>query len=268
MKSLSIVTFLILTCQICFGQASNKIDSLKAVIKSEIADTSKVWVYYELSGSPIPADEQLKYLQEGLTLAKKLNFVKGITLGTWQLAFKNNVLGNWAKGLEIALEGYNEALRTKNKADELSFMNMIALSYCKQRDYKTTLQWTKQSIEKLNNGYPAIGNNEWAAYMQTATVYAYLNQPDSAIISADKSIASAIQNKSPATLLGYSYEYKGDAYVKKRNFNLAFKNYTLALEYLIEDPFSVQEVQRQIAKMYMEMNDKPNAEKYALLAYE
>ena len=267
MKTFCVIILYAWACTFCFGQTSKGIDSLKAIIESNIADTTKVWAFYELADNPISQDERIKYLQEGLTLAKKLNFNKGITQGIFELAFKNNVFGNWAKGLEIAFEGYNEAVRTKNQVNEITFINMIAQSYEKQRDYKTALWWIKQAIEKLNSGYPNTGNNEWAAYIQSAAAYAYLDQPDSAILCADKSIASAIQKKIPSRVLGYSYEYKGDAYVKKQNFDLALKNYNIALDYLKQDPFSVQELERQIAKMYVEMNDNSNAEKFALSAY-
>ncbi len=260
-------TIFMLIWALSFGQASKTIDSLSALLHSNIADTLKVRILYKISDAPMALAEQLAYVDRGVKLSTRIGFERGRLEGIFKQTFKNSTLGNWAKGLESAFQGYYEALKVKNIDYEVNFMNMIAMSYQKQKNYEKALYWSNRAIEKIKRGYRGSGVNIWAAYHQSAAFYAELNLPDSAILCADKSIEAGLEAKILPALLGYSYEYKGDAYVKKKEYDLALKNYNTAIEHLKDDPFSVQEVERQMAQMYMLMNNLPLAEKYALQAY-
>jgi tetratricopeptide (TPR) repeat protein len=267
MRTTICIFIFLFACPSGFGQSSKVIDSLQALLNSNIADTLKVRTLYKLSDTKIPFSEQLAYVERGVKLSDRIGFQNGRFEGVFKQSFKNSTFGSWAKGLEMAFLGYYEALKLKNIDQEVNFLNMIAMSYQKQKNYKKALYWSNRAVRKIERGYKGNGANIWAAYHQTASFYAELNLPDSAIFCADKSIEAGINAKIPPSMLGYSYEYKGDAYVKKKAYDLALKNYNIAIEYLKEDPFSVQEVERQIAQMYMLTNNLPLAEKYALQAY-
>ena len=265
-KGLQLISFLLFFCYSGNAQKS-KIDSLKSLLTMQLTDKAKVQTMLDIADLSISLPEQLKLAQASLELSEKIGYDSGKLMSLFALGLRNSVNGNWAKGMELAYKGEHAAIEKKDSSFELSFMNIIALSYRKQKDYTTGLSWSRRIISALNNGYPDNGNNESAAYMQCADFFSALHQPDSAIIYGNKSIGVAVKKNLPPKFAAYSYQYKANAYTQLKKFDSAIVNYTNALTLLRGDPFGEQEVEIDFAQMYFSMNDFNNAEKYAISAY-
>ena len=265
-KGLQLISFLLFFCYSGNAQKS-KIDSLKSLLTVQLTDKARVKTMLDIADLSISLPEQLKLAQASLELSEKIGYDSGKLMSLFVLGLRNSVNGNWAKGMELAYKGEHAAIEKKDSSFELSFMNIIALSYRKQKDYTTGLSWSRRIISALNNGYPDNGNNESAAYMQCADFFSALHQPDSAIIYSNKSIDVAVKKNLPPKFAAYSYQYKANAYTQLKKFDSAIVNYTNALTLLRGDPFGEQEVEIDFAQMYFTMNDGKNAEKYAISAY-
>lgn len=124
------------------GQA--RIDSLLSQIPKAIEDTNKVKLLNDLSFTynSIDPDEGLKYGNEGLQLAKKLNWKKG-------MAHANRSIGvNYAYGksdFEQALEHYFKGLKLSeevgDKKGEARILSNIGVVYWYQSDYPKALKF-------------------------------------------------------------------------------------------------------------------------------
>ena len=265
-KALNFISILLFFCS--SGNAQNsKIDSLKSLLTVQLTDKARVKTMLDIADLSISLPEQLKLAQASLELSEKIGYDSGKLMSLFVLGLRNSVNGNWAKGMELAYRGEHAAIEKKDSSFELSFMNIIALSYRKQKDYTTGLWWSRRIISALKNGYPDYGNNESAAYMQCADLFSVLHQPDSAIIYSNKSIEVTVKKNLPLKFAAYSYQYKANAYTQLKKFDSAIVNYTKALTLLRGDPFGEQEVEIDFAQMYFTMNDGKNAEKYAISAY-
>ena len=265
-KGLQLISFLLFFCYSGNAQKS-KIDSLKSLLTVQLTDKARVKTMLDIADLSISLPEQLKLAQASLELSEKIGYDSGKLMSLFVLGLRNSVNGNWAKGMELAYRGEHAAIEKKDSSFELSFMNIIALSYRKQKDYTTGLWWSRRIISALKNGYPDYGNNESAAYMQCADLFSVLHQPDSAIIYSNKSIEVTVKKNLPLKFAAYSYQYKANAYTQLKKFDSAIVNYTNALTLLRGDPFGEQEVEIDFAQMYFTMNDGKNAEKYAISAY-
>ena len=265
-KGLQLISFLLFFCYSGNAQKS-KIDSLKSLLTVQLTDKARVKTMLDIADLSISLPEQLKLAQASLELSEKIGYDSGKLMSLFVLGLRNSVNGNWAKGMELAYRGEHAAIEKKDSSFELSFMNIIALSYRKQKDYTTGLWWSRRIISALKNGYPDYGNNESAAYMQCTDLFSVLHQPDSAIIYSNKSIEVTVKKNLPLKFAAYSYQYKANAYTQLKKFDSAIVNYTNALTLLRGDPFGEQEVEIDFAQMYFTMNDGKNAEKYAISAY-
>src|SRR4030095_13218506 len=90
-KSLFIVFTFLLAYSIGWGQR-NLTDSLRGVINLQKNDTAEVNALAYLANEQIQTDSVVKYAQQGLALAKKLNYRKGeadclFVLGMWYMDF-------------------------------------------------------------------------------------------------------------------------------------------------------------------------------------
>jgi signal transduction histidine kinase len=265
-KALKLISFLLFFCCSVNAQKS-KIDSLKSLLTMHLTDKARVQTMLDIADLSVSLPEQLQLAQASLELSEKIRYDSGKLMSLFVLALRNSVNGNWAKGMELAYKGEDAAIEKNDSSFELSFMNIIALSYRKQKDFTTGLSWSRRVISALNNGYPNDGYNECAAYMQCADFFSAMQQPDSAIIYGNKGIDAVVKKQLSPKFSAYSYQYKANAFTQLEKFDSAIVNYIIALKLLQGDPFGEQEVEIDFAQMYFNMKDFNNAEKYAISAY-
>ena len=106
----SILTF---RMQILFAQ-NNVLDSLQLLLKSAKEDTNKVNILYQLS-EQCNEEDILKYTEQALNLAKKLNFKKGIASCYHNLGFALNLTGD----VDKALSYYKQSIKINESIGNL-----------------------------------------------------------------------------------------------------------------------------------------------------
>src|SRR6266498_4786263 len=163
-----------------YSQDYHYIDSLTQVLKNEKDDTSKVLTLATLSGAFwfSKPDSQFFYADQGLQLAKKIDFERGQDNCYLQLVISMWFKGNFAKAIEFETQRLRIHQR-KNDMKVLELDNRILTGiYRDQGDYKTALFYDNK-MKKLNDSSGII-NNPWVP-AHLASVYVKMDQLDSAL---------------------------------------------------------------------------------------
>ena len=125
-----------------------KVDSLEGLLKKS-NDTSQVIILYKLTGEYNRSNPEMaiQYGQEGLKLAEKLEFKKGISKCLNNMGIVHFYQGNFEK----AMENWLEALRIReNIADKkgiASCLNNIGNIYSSQGDIINAIDYYQQSLK-------------------------------------------------------------------------------------------------------------------------
>src|SRR5436853_7882318 len=84
----------------------NYVDSAKLSLSKANDDTAKVLSLIELSGDYLvyQADTSIRYAQRAISLARQLNYQKGVAQGMWIYGFALWIAGSYDKAIEIALK--------------------------------------------------------------------------------------------------------------------------------------------------------------------
>ena len=158
-------------CQPFFGQ-NQKVDSLKALVKSEIKDSTTVNRLLEISVllNKDEPDLAQKYANDAIELAKEINYKKGLAYGYKNLGlplyFKgelnNELIGYWDKSLEIFEE-------IGDKQGISNLQNNIGSIYQTKGDDPTALQYFLNSVRLAEE----IGDSLRiaTAYLNIGSVY-------------------------------------------------------------------------------------------------
>ncbi len=153
----------------CNSQTNSKIDSLENLLTSLPEDTIKVAVYTKLNSewALINPRKGIAYCMQGLPLAKKLNWRKGIAVNYIGLGFSYGVLGVYDTSLI-----YNDSAIVI--AEEIGDKSRLALVYINrgstlielnklgqaQQDFITAIKHAEASenADRLARAYMAMGN--------------------------------------------------------------------------------------------------------------
>jgi len=205
--------------------AQDQTDSLLIFVKSAKEDTSKVNALNKLSQDLTnfgKFDEAKRYVEEALTLGKKLNFQRGIAEAYNNKGVIYESQGNYMEALkvhEIALEirkkrgNKRELAATYNNIGNLNFLegnNDEAL-----KNYSIALKLKKETGNKksLINAYNNIGN-----------VYFKRDDFEKALSYFDLSLAISLELKNKKGIANASNNM-GLVYEKQGKYTEAFKMY-------------------------------------------
>src|SRR5947209_14961687 len=99
-----------------WSQSGRFADSVRRTIFSSKEDSNKVWQYFIQAQGYVFAkpDSAFFYAQQGLQLAKRINFEAGEYYCTLSLEWVNDAKGNYVNGLTVAFNLLNRAQRAGN----------------------------------------------------------------------------------------------------------------------------------------------------------
>src|SRR5690349_17260248 len=107
MRARSSFLFFLLLAARMFSQ-DPQLDSLKKVLSTQGDDTTKVNTFFAIT-EICPENDILKYAQQGLALAQKLNYKKGVAKLSLNVGYGLNMLGEvdsslayFHRGLQLA----------------------------------------------------------------------------------------------------------------------------------------------------------------------
>lgn len=151
MKTLfSILIFLLtsfyLNAQI---QGQEKIDSLLKALPTAKEDSNKVILLTSLANEyySINPDEGIKYGEQSMALAEKLNWKKGIALASNSLGVCYRKKSDYPKALEYHLKALKINEELNNKTGIATNLANIGIDYWNQSNYEKTLEYYFKALD-------------------------------------------------------------------------------------------------------------------------
>lgn len=218
---------------LAFGQPTpfdqKFVDSMRMHLPAAPDDTTKVYHLALLASMHLLTNPALtiQYGNEGVALAARIHFPKGMIACLGQTAFCYATTGEWAK----AVRDVNKALPLSEKyyPQALSYLYIILFNVADARgNYAEALQWAAKGFHlPTTASLPEV--QRWPPYFALARGYERVNRLDSADYLSRKVLQFA---KKYATLIpdltNNSYILCGDIAAKRNNFPDALQYYRLA----------------------------------------
>ncbi len=159
-------------------------DSVRRVISSSKEDTNKVWKYFLLAQGNIFAnpDSAIFFAQQGLLLAKKINFEPGEYYCTLSLGLGNFAKGNLTGALPIF---FNLRRRVKSINEEYRQaweLHNIGATYLYAGELTTALHYIRQAVIEIEPHIQTFPSTARVFLSNLGQAYFDLNQLDSALL--------------------------------------------------------------------------------------
>jgi len=251
---------------VSFSQTAN-IDSLKQLLLTEKQDSSRVLLLNKLSKAYLYSrpDSAMKLAQQGVSLARKIDFVKGEATCLYRIAAVFSITGNYPKALQLGLEALKKAETIQDKELLTRIYENIGVNYGLQGDDRQAVNYelkvltiddTLLSQSITQNNFINLGDN-----------YEKLNILDSARIYTNKGYEIAIQAKdTDGTAIALNNF--GNIYSKMGENTLAMDNYNLCIPYyqLEDDEDGLCEAYLGMAKLFQKAGKNDSCLFYAKLS--
>ena len=205
-------------------------DSLKQLLQKEKTDTGRVLLLDELAFEYIGSkpDTIMMLALKGLSLSRRIGFIKGeaVSLNRVGVAFNN--LGNYPKAMEFLLQ----ALKINEKIHNLDGIarnfNNIGTVYLWQEDYRLALEYlfkAKTLAEKINN------KKLLSVYLYgIGRTYLNLKKIDSARLFTQQAYDAAY-GAHFSRIIGSSLSIMGGVHSETGENKLALEYYRLSIPY-------------------------------------
>jgi len=211
----------------CFGQKEGQsmVDSILKVLPTTKQDTQRVSLLNDLSYSYhyINPEKGLKYGQEALQLAKKLNWANGIGKAYKNIGNNYSVNSDFKKALSF----YEKSLKSGADKKVRSYTILsIGLVYTYQSNYSKAQEYNFQALKMLEeiNDQKGVA----AALSNIGIVYHDLKKFPQSIAYFDKAIV--INSKMGNSIyLASNFINKGHIYLAQKKINKALEFYDKAL---------------------------------------
>ncbi|MDX8337714.1 tetratricopeptide repeat-containing sensor histidine kinase [Draconibacterium sp. IB214405] len=171
-----------------FGNETNKIDSLKNLIKTETDAEKIVDTYIDISGQFIygDADSSLLYARKAFDLSQQVNYKKGEGTALFLISYIFDQSGNWLpaiSNLEQAIEIFTQ---TNDSTSLVACYHNLGVLYSYGKNQVLALKYiikAKYLSEEMNKNY-ALSE----AYSNIASYYEYLKEYRSSLIYYEKAL--------------------------------------------------------------------------------
>jgi len=178
---------LLLCTQVCYAnlQGKARLDSLITELNDNKwqprEDSMKVWLFYSVSYLEIYIDPDagIKYGFDGLKLAQKIPWEKGIGMMNSALALNYDSKSEFQKALEFNFKALMASTEANNKADMAMSYGNIGNDYNALGDYAKALDYTHKALEiyEETNNFRVLP----FALMSISDIYHSLNNYEKAI---------------------------------------------------------------------------------------
>ena len=230
MKKIILLLIPAFFCLTNVGAQTHVKDSLKQLLQKEKTDTGRVLLLSDLAFEYIGSkpDTMILLALEGLSLSRRIGFVKGEAVSLNRIGNAFNNFGNYPK----AMESFLQALRINEKIKNLDGMgrnlNNIGIIYHAQGDYRLALDYGLKATalaEKMNNKILLCNylNNVGKAYRN-------LKKIDSARLFTQQAYDVAYGINYPR-IIGSSLNEMGNIHSETGQNKLALEYYRLSIPY-------------------------------------
>ncbi len=266
MKNIGWIALACLMCsQISWGQVT-KADSLRAKLKTDIQDTSRIDLLIELGDELILKSyyESIEYYYQSKALALKLKDTARIVYSLVGITDVHSMLGEYKEALSIL----NEAIALSSNNIELlaTTHSRLAIEYFHIGDYdlsikndRISLQYNKQLNDSLQIAYD-IHN--------IGTYYLAIGKIDSAIINYK--LSNTYLGDKKDILRAYNNSRMGFSHSNSEQYKEAIKYHHLALDIYAKDSliYDMAFEENYIASAYFNGHQLDKSLKHAFKAIE
>jgi signal transduction histidine kinase len=237
-KFFSTLVFL-LVVHSTYAQALN-LDSLRSVVSHNGTDTNTVNALVRLSIELTPSDSvDNHYIRQALLLAEKLSYKKGKADCLFIIATQNSNVGNFAAGIQYALDALNIYKDLSDNVGIASVHLMLQATYRDVEDYRRALIYALAG-EQIADAHNVVGKFMFSGMhlaplflAEIAQTYVLMNQLDSASFYVQESI----NKKEPYNGAEWNFPVYLLATIQttQRNYEQALKNYHLSVLLAIQN---------------------------------
>ena len=260
MKTLALIILYSLACNFCFGQNRQSIDNLKHQLALVKQDTSRVILLCEIGYQyrNFHADSGMFYLQQGLSLARKINFLRGEVRALERIAANERVRGNLIQSLDMSYKSLEIAEKNGFFYEKARVLNSIGLINRQMNENHKALGHHQKSLQLFD----ALQDEENVALLLSniSQDYLQLNRLDSALYYGIKAHKATWYEK-----VRHDFQYiihllnLGDIYKKMGNNQFALVYYQQGLREGDKDDHRTRaESYNRLATYYKEIN-KPDS---------
>ena len=227
-KGKSILILLIFFVNLVYGQ-TNLEDSLGNIVDKHKGDITEVDALANLGNLQATFDSGMKYAQQGLTLAEKINYKNGKADCLFIIARQNINLGNFAAGIQYALDALNIYKDLSDNVGIASVHLTLQGTYRDVGDYRRALLYALPG-EQIADAHNVVGKFMFPGthlaplfLAEIAQTYVLMNQLDSASFYVQQSISK----KEPYNGAEWNFPVYLLATIQttQRNYEQALKNY-------------------------------------------
>jgi two-component system, NtrC family, sensor kinase len=137
----TLINLLLLLSSVAFAQQAAN-DSLLRLLKTNIPDSSRSMILDRLGLSLMTSKPliALQYAQQGLEVAQKAKFPKGISRNMNRIGAIMRVTGNYPKSLKMHLDALKIAEEISDLDGLVRIYNQLGLFYSSQKDHKKAIE--------------------------------------------------------------------------------------------------------------------------------
>jgi signal transduction histidine kinase len=264
---LSLLSFTQITAQNNYADSLQQ-DSLRAIINQQKGDTAEVIALAYLGTQQTQFDSAIKYAQQGLLLAKKLNYRKGEADCLFVFAIATGQR-NLSGAIQYALNALNIYKDIQNYTGIASAHLRLQSNFREAGDYKNSLihAFAGEQIAEASNvkGILAFPGHRLAPLFlaEIGGTYVLKNQLDSALFYTQKSIN---QNELfNGVKWGFPVYLLATIQTRQENYEIAMQNYRLAITLSVQNGFPGDTLQifSGISTLFKKMGKLDSAIYYA-----
>ena len=231
-KGKSILILLFFFVNLVCGQI-NPEDSLRSIVDKHKGDIAEVDALANLGDLQATFDSGMKYAQQGLTLAEKINYKKGKADCLFIMAEQNTDLGNFATGIQNALDALSIYKDLSDNVGIATVHLILQGTYRDVGDYRRALTYSLTG-EQIADAHRVVGKFMFPGthlaplfLAEIAQTYVLMNQLDSASFYVEESI----NKKEPFNGAEWNFPVYLLATIQatQRNYVQALKNYHLSV---------------------------------------
>ncbi len=227
-KRKSILIFLFCFVNLVYGQ-TNPEDSLGNIVDKHNGDIAGVDALAILGNLQATFDSGMKYAQQGLTIAEKIDYKNGKADCLFIMAKQNLNLGNFVSGIQYALDALDIYKDLSDNVGIASVHLILQGTYRDVGDYRRALMYALPG-EQIADAHNIVGKFMFPGMhlaplflAEIAQTYVLMNQLDSASFYVQQSISK----KEPFNGAEWNFPVYLLATIQttQRNYEQALKNY-------------------------------------------
>ncbi|WP_299455714.1 tetratricopeptide repeat protein [uncultured Microscilla sp.] len=230
------------------AQNQAKIDSLKALLNTHVADTQKVNIYNKLAGLYQRSDsaQVAYYTSLSIPLAKKLHFTQGLSRAYYSLAWVTMVHGHYAAALDLFKQSLGFAQKIANKRGIADAYNGLGIVQMYHSDYTAALAYHKKSLN-INIELDDLTGQSYS-YNNIGMIYDSQGKYSLAFYYYQKSVAIK-RGLGDIGGLAVGYNNIGNIYTADNNQRKALKYYKQSLKLFQKNN------DKRVAYIYINLGD-------------